>query len=252
MKALEFRIRAEFGMFRRHDSHPENSLTFGWMPKSAVLGVCGAILGLRGYSEGSPKPEFLDRLSSFKVAVAPLENSFDLKFRRTPFKRTTVKFNNYHGFGNKAGNMICSEQLLINPAFLVTIVSEDNRDFKELENKLRTNSAVFRPYMGKNEFVAEIEFFGLYDAVKNQDKIIECKSIYPISTNYQPNIRDTTSGNYTFAIMDEYPYSWDEKYRNICKIFAFRDGRMNCKEADEQIGTFYTIKNNENKIVFAF
>jgi len=252
MKALEFIISAEFGMFRKPDRQ-DPALTFNFIPKSAVLGICGAILGLDGYKNGK-SPEFLTKLNKFNIAVTPLyfkKTGFELA--KKPFSKTFVTFNNFHGYGNFDGNGIYTEQILIKPAYLITVISDEkDQYFQELEKKLHSGITSFRPYLGKNEFISNLEFKGAYTVSDNSNELVQCESIYAPSHNYKPNPRGSDATPLTFLIMDEYSYALDEHGRHCIRHFCYRDGELHNQEVDNAIGKLYLLKGEKSKTVFAF
>lgn len=264
MKALDFIISAEFGIFRvPHRIEP--SLTFSFIPKSAVLGVCGAILGLAGYAKRKQNPEFLEKLSCFKVAVAPLTKTNtepskanvapypDWTFASRPFRRSFVKFINFHGYGNVDGPGIYTEQLLIRPAYLVTLLADDgNKEFSELEKMLESKRTVFRPYLGKNEFLANVEFKGVSEAHGySSEQPFKCDSIYPVSFSFVPPEKNTAKRG-TFKILDDYAFSVDSNCKHKQRIFCFTESECYANNADLSVGKFYLLNGARDTIVFAF
>lgn len=246
LKALEFIIGAEFGIFRKPDSQ-DLGLTFSFIPKSAVLGVCGAIIGLGGYKEGSKIPEFLSKLSDFKIGVAPYENG---RPAEKPFRKIFVKFTNYHGYGNADGPLICTEQLLVEPAYKVTVIAdEDNHNFTDLYNKLKHEKTEFRPYLGKNEFLANMQFTGIYDARQCTDEIVSCTTIYPV-TSYKKPLRGSVLEIGTVQIDDDYAYLLNAEGQYMRKLFRFTNSQIHREEANAEIGKFYHIA--DSHVVFAF
>jgi hypothetical protein len=160
-----------------------------------------------------------------------------------------VTFNNYHGYGNADGNGIYSEQVLIRPGFLITVLAEDgNPHLSDLYKRLHSGTPEFRPYLGKNEFIAETELIGMHDAIGCNDEMVECGSIYAPSKNYSPG-RRTDYEPPSFSLADEYPYSFDSYGRHLCATFCFSDGTMPRYKADQSIGRFYRIG---KKVVYAF
>lgn len=252
MKALEFSISADFGMFRKPDQQ-DPALTFNFIPKSAVLGVCGAILGLGGYKDGSKTPEFLTALKDFKIAISPVLPK-NRNSNPHPFKKTFVKFNNSQGYGNADGNWLLTEQILIKPEYIVTVISNnDDAYLINLERHLKNRTSVFRPYLGKNEFISNIEFLGSYEVFECTDKLVECKTIYcPSETPRKSDPRTIAGVPYTFLIMEEYSHALDEYGHHVLKRFCLRDGSFYREEADLNIGQFYSLTKENKKVIFAF
>jgi len=249
MQALQFEIRAEFGIFRRPDKQ-EPSLTYNFIPKSTVLGMCGAVLGLSGF--GAPNKnkrlEFINRLKHLKISVSPIYGPPE---NPRPFLKTFVQFINYHGYGNVDGPLILKEQLLVRPAFRIAIIgAEDDENLIELTRRLKSREAVFRPYMGKNEFITDTKFVSLSKATVCKEGKFICSSIYPLS-GHVSGTREYDVSPPKLLVLDEYPYSYDESAKHICKRFCYQDGEIYSKGIDSDIGSFYRLDRSE-KIIFAF
>lgn len=242
-------VSADFGMFRRPDRQ-DPALTFNFIPKSAVLGICGAILGLEGYKHGKKRPEFLSSLQHFKVAITPLLQK-NTRSHPSPLRKTFVKFINFHGYGNVDGPWILTEQVLINPSYRLVVISDSEDEyFTKLEKHLRNRTSVFRPYLGKNEFICNMDFLGTYEVEEYTETICECESIYPPSGFV--NTRGSSGIPYTFTMLEEYSYGLDQYHRHKIKRFCFRDGSIHRKEADLELGAFLSLSGNSTKTVFAF
>jgi CRISPR-associated protein Cas5h len=249
MQALEFEIRAEFGIFKKPEKQ-DPSLTYNFIPKSTVLGMCGAILGLSGFGhpDKNKRLEFITHLEHLKIAVSPIYGPPE---QPRPFLKTFVKFINYHGYGNVDGSLILNEQLLIRPAFRITVIGAKNdENLIELAKHLKSQEAVFRPYMGKNEFIADTKFISLGKATVCKEGKFICSSIYPLS-GHVSGTREYDVSPPKLLVVDEYPYSYDESAKHICTRFCYQDGEIYGKGADLDIGSFYRIDGN-GKIVFAF
>jgi CRISPR-associated protein Cas5h len=147
-KLISFDIKADFGMLKKPDTNEPVYLTFNMLHKPALLGILGAIAGLRGFIKNGELPEYYKKLSELKVSIMPLEHE------KGNFSKTIIKYNNGTGMASeeKGGNLIVAEQTLIAPAFrcfvlLDTIIEEH----KTILNNILNYKAVFIPYLGKNE-----------------------------------------------------------------------------------------------------
>lgn len=248
MEALEFKLSGEFGMFRRPEKQ-KPALTFSLIPKSAVLGVCGAILGLEGYTSLRGMPEFWDKLQHLKVAISPL--SVDGTPLKQPVRKIFVKYLNYHGYGNVDGPDILEEQILVRPAFMATLLGTENDNlFSAIKKQLKSNSCVFRPYLGKNEFLANVEFVGEQKAEGFAGNKLSCSSIYTENPKYEPGVRATAMKMWSYLIRDDFSRGLDEFGRHIQTKVCYHDGEIVPDQADPNAGRFYKLESG--KTIFAF
>lgn len=240
--ALQFEISADFGNFRIPDCQDKN-LTFNFIPKTAVLGICGAIIGLPGYK--NKEAAFLKELGDFKISVKPLSDK--------PFRKIWVKFNNYHGYANKDGNGIYQDQLLVKPGYVITIIADDSNDkIKKIKSFLEKKETIYRPYLGKNEFICEINYLGTKKAKLNEANEFYCDSIYPINREFKTPARAMNKKMSEYVIYESYPYSYDSDYKFIKKNFCFEDGEIPVGKADLGIGAFYSLEDDNKRAIFAF
>ncbi len=153
MKLISFDIKSDFGFLKKPDiNEGEIFITYNMLHKPALLGVLGAIVGLRGYVKYGVLPEYYEQLINIRVGIMPLNDE------NGRYQKTNIKYNNSIGFGNldktnKFGETInITEQTLIKPAFRCYLELDDTI---EIQNKLIHNilnrKSEYLPYLGKNE-----------------------------------------------------------------------------------------------------
>lgn len=147
-KLISFDLRADFGFLKKPDVNDGLQLSYNMLHKPALLGILGAIAGLRGYEEKGQFPEYYERLKSLRVGIAPLEGAHE----RGNFTRTVITYTNTVGYANADGTLIVKEHTLCRPAYRC-FVSLDVTDevYRRLYDRIRTGEAAYVPYLGKNE-----------------------------------------------------------------------------------------------------
>jgi CRISPR-associated protein Cas5h len=160
MKSISFTLSGPFACFRKPDVNTKVYFTYNNIHKVALLGLLGAIIGLSGYRnerlfENSEKdyPEFYEVLSSLKVSVRPNgKNGY--------FSKKIQYFNNSVGYASKeeGGNLQVREQWLENPEWTIFLIQDKLNDsvWNKLCEYLLEKKSVFIPYLGRNDFPAEI------------------------------------------------------------------------------------------------
>ena len=150
-KLISFDLRADFGFFKKPDYNDGILLSFNMLHKPALLGILGAIIGLKGYERKGQLPEYYQRLKDLPVGIEPLEDSHE----RGNFQKTTVKYTNTVGYANQDGNLLIEEVMLIKPAYRCYLLLDNgNADYTQLYTNLKEGKAEYIPYLGKNEFQA--------------------------------------------------------------------------------------------------
>lgn len=154
-KLVSFDISGRFAFFKKPEINAGISFTYGFIHRPALLGLLGGVAGLGGFSQayGHKKkviPEYYQRLSGLPLAIAPLANN-------AIQRKTFITYTNTAGYANLDGNLIVKEQTLLNPHFRIfLLIDQENEIHNKLATCIAENNAEYIPYLGKNEFQAEI------------------------------------------------------------------------------------------------
>ncbi|WP_018676647.1 type I-B CRISPR-associated protein Cas5b [Riemerella columbina] len=149
MKLVSFDIQSDFAFFRKPETNNTLNVSYNMIHKPAILGILGAILGLRGYEEKGILPEYYEKLSDIKVGIAPLEH------QKGSFSKTPIKYTNTVGYANKGTNFLTEELTLIAPKYRIFILLDEQKpEQKTLLERLQIGQSEYIPYLGKNEFTA--------------------------------------------------------------------------------------------------
>ena len=124
MEILKFKLSGKSAFFKKPEVNTYCYFTYGNIHRVALLGILGAILGYKGYSQmqdilSNKKkkgklepsyPEFYEKLKDLKIAILPLNPKGVIT------KKIQI-FNNSVGYASKeqGGNLIVKEQWLENP-----------------------------------------------------------------------------------------------------------------------------------------
>jgi CRISPR-associated protein Cas5h len=178
-KLLSFDLESHMGFLKKPDINDGIYLTYNMIHKPALLGILGAIIGLRGYTENGTIPEYYDKLKNLQVGVEPL------KHEKGNFQKTVVKYCNGVGYasGEEGGNLIIVEQTLIKPTYRIYLLLDlEDSTQEKLYNYITECKAEYLPYLGKNDHstwwtkdnVKEYE----YEESKNNNESFSIKSIF--------------------------------------------------------------------------
>jgi len=164
MKVINFTLSGSTAFFKKPEVNTYYYFTYGNIHKVALLGMFGAILGYKGYSEYSKMmikvkkskelkygfPEFYEKLERLKLSIIP---NCDKGF----ISKKVQTFNNSVGYASKeqGGNLIIKEQWLENPSWDICFIV-DTEEAKKLAEYLINRKCVYIPYLGKNDHYANI------------------------------------------------------------------------------------------------
>lgn len=161
MEVLKFTISGETAFFKKPDVNEYAYFTYSHIHKVALLGIFGAILGLKGYGQMSKEddfPEFYEKLKDIKVGIVPKGKG--------EFSKKIQLFNNTVGYASKEeGNVLnVRQQWLFEPKWDVYVVVDDTT--QRLKEYLLESKCVYYPYLGSNDHPATISHVEMVNAEK--------------------------------------------------------------------------------------
>jgi CRISPR-associated protein Cas5h len=195
-KLISLDFYSGFGFLKKPDINEDIYLTYNCLHKPALLGIIGAIIGLKGYYQAYEKnkdelPEYFKELNTIKVGIQPINSN------NGNFQKTVITYNNSVGYASKeeGGNLIVKEQTLIKPSYRVYVLLDLEKEAeKKIYENLLNREAVFIPYLGKNDFQLYWKNFSEYSF-----KELNINASYSIATIFMKEkaikeIRSKTKG----------------------------------------------------------
>jgi CRISPR-associated protein Cas5h len=256
---ISFDLRADFACFKKPDINEGTILTFNSLHKPALLGVLGAVVGLKGYNKKGEFPEYYQAFKDLPIGIEPIEGFHE----KGNFSKTNIKYTNTVGYANADGTLIITEQTLIKPAFRCYIMVDDEIEHQAiLKERILKGESVYLPYLGKNEFSAwwDIETVKEYQFSTfspKADFTIDSMFIreYPIS---QQKVKPKFSlsalkmqNMASFMYFERLPIGFDEKlFQYQLAEFAFTDWTLKQDSVFENL--FAVQTSTENKIIQLF
>ena len=146
MLLISFDLCAQMGFLKKPDINDGIYLTYNMLHKPALLGMLGAIIGLRGYCQNGELPEYYQKLKHLKVGIQPL------KCDKGNYVKETLCYNNGTGFASNedGGNLVIKEQVLLSPSYRCFVLLDLSNPFeKTLYDNILSFRAEFLPYLGK-------------------------------------------------------------------------------------------------------
>lgn len=150
-KLISFDLRADLGFLKKPDYNEGMLLSYNMLHKPALLGILGAVIGLKGYQKKGELPQYYELLKDVPVAIGPLDGYHE----KGNFMKSSVKYSNTVGYANKDGNLLVEETMLLKPAYrCYLLLSLEKPEQAKLYECLKSGEAEFIPYLGKNEYQA--------------------------------------------------------------------------------------------------
>lgn len=236
VKVISFDIRADFGFFKKPETN-KIYLTYTIPPKPLILGILGAVIGLKGlkekYYEGAELPEYYEKLRNLKIGISPnRENNF-------PFSSIINIYNSNNSYAYSKSNTIIREQILIKPSYKIYIYcEEENEFFNKLSEFLKSGTTIFTPYMGKNDFPLEFSNFIEHkkiEEVSGDKGVIE--SVHFFNSNQEglynsprfilSKSPDEINEKETIEFYENTPIDYDDNLFYILKTVRYVDKEIN-------------------------
>ena len=165
MDVVVFRISGPYANFRKvYTTTSSNTLSFP--PRTTILGMVGAILG---YDNGDGRAFHLEKLSNLEVSVVVEKK---LEKMRVPVNYIHTK---------DGGRTQIILEIVKEPSYLIFIHEKNFEDWNRFIQMLKRNECVFTPYLGLSEFIAKVEFVGVFEAEKVIDFPCLVDSVIPQS-----------------------------------------------------------------------
>jgi CRISPR-associated protein Cas5h len=243
-RLISFDLQADFGFFRKPDVNEGLQLSYNMLHKPALLGILGAIAGLKGYAQKGQWPEYYTRLKDVPVGIEPL------KHERGNFTKAAITYTNTVGYANADGNLIVQESTLRSPAYRVYVLQNEADEVQSrLLTRIKNQESEFMPYLGKNEFTAWWENTADYTWEKfSASAGFTVTSLfireYPVrSQRLKPRFSPARSvvNQGKFAYFERLPVGFDQQLAQYeLAEFAYTDWTL---QAGAQIEDLYQVSN---------
>ena len=178
MKLISFNISGTFAAFR--DPSVTSNQTAYYIPsKSAVIGILGAMIGIKrsdnlGEIYGE---EFREFFKNTKIGI---------KFESIPKK---VTFFTNHRSLKESKTKPFKTELVENPKYIIHVITDDESS-KKLSNAIKKNEFVYSPYLGHAYCQAAVSDFKEMDAseIDSEGKKTQCV-VLDESETYNPDFK---------------------------------------------------------------
>lgn len=202
-KLVSVDLQAHFGFLKKPDVNDGIYLTYNILHKPALLGVLGAICGLRGYHvEGAmgfkDVPEYREKFKNLLVSIEPLEA------QKGNFSKDIIKYTNTVGYASfeQGGVLIIDEQTLISPSYRVYLLLDIKDELQNLlDKRLKNYDAEYIPYLGKNDHQLWWKNFQEWEIIENKFLPTEFFKIQSIFL--KPSDEKLEKNDKTFSLTEE-------------------------------------------------
>jgi CRISPR-associated protein Cas5h len=234
-KLISFDLYADMGFLKKPDINEKIYLTYNMLHKPCVLGILGAIAGLKGFTKNNEFPEYYKKYKDIPVGIKPIGEACE----RGNFSKNVTTYTNTIGFANADGNLIVSEQTLIRPAYRIfLLLNLEKKDEQTLYKHIRQQEATYIPYLGKNDYSAwwykeDVKEYSFQKFEGGEEFLIETIFIKEDAlvnqvVEHQARFRNNlTFLNGSFMYFEKLPIGYNPKlYQYDYADFAYTDWRL--------------------------
>jgi CRISPR-associated protein Cas5h len=166
-EVLVFDLSGRYGTFKTPET-TRSAMTFPFPPRTSVLGLVGAILGLPKNSYWADV-SFRDSVVAVEVLRPGRRSGVMVNFTQTKdslvFKAEGIMIpipKNPLAAGSRGMNTQQRLDLLVEPTFRIYFGIADASVMDKLEQSLRDHLFAYPPYLGHANFLGEVNFVGRY------------------------------------------------------------------------------------------
>ncbi len=199
LPVIVFRYRARFGHFLRAEASV-SALTYPVPPRTALMGMIGAVLGL-------PKDTPQVELRESRIAVCgavPQRHWHRVKLRKDPPAALSMRVKRGStGQKNPAPEMatLNKQEWLFKPDYEI-VASLPSTYHEEFTDRLRNRRWHYQPCMGLSEMLADLEFVSDGKAtLLPPDSNVLCESVARLTEGTSINRRRTVEGGVPLAML---------------------------------------------------
>lgn len=193
MRVCVFQIKGQYGHWRKWFT-TTSSLTYSFPPRTAIIGLIGAILGIKRDKIPETFP-----VDSTHVAICPVKpidkGRMPQNWRQSPLAIKNGKIDR-ESLKKMNENFQSNLEIIRYPEYQIVFNHRDKTLLKELVKRLEDKRWVFQPYLGIMGFLADVEFQSEDDVEEKHEKRVEIASILPLNEESEKNIDLSESTNY--------------------------------------------------------
>ena len=225
MEVLNFVLKGQMAHFKNPENNLNVELTYGNIHKPALLGLLGAVVGLKGRNQYKELGyiEYYNELKDLEIAIVP---------HKPYWNKFIDELTNTTGFANKQFNQIIRRQYLANVSWDIYIRQNTVKDdlWKVLKFNLLNGISYYHISLGCRKNSARIENVKILED-KKIENIDYCDSIIKFSdvNNIQ---QETISDNWdiAFCLKENMPIGLDKNTLYTKEDLMFTSNKLNFKK----------------------
>lgn len=248
MEVCIFQVKGSHAYWKKGFSSGGSPLTFGFPPRTAVVGLIGAVLGI---DRDRLAQEF--QIQETNTAVIPLsplvKDRLPQNWRQGPptIEKNRVKPSKFNE------SFQANIEIVRNPRFAIVFTHKNAKLMHNLVERLQEKKWFYPPYLGSLGFLADVEFDYEDEASENSGVNIVLHSVLPL-TETQAKFVGLHQDN--LCIREEgvpLDVLKDRAFRYVAYVYAEKTGgplKISTKDNAHRISYFHLKRANKNVVFF--
>jgi CRISPR-associated protein Cas5h len=252
-KFLVFDVYSDYGHFRKYYT-TSSPLTFSVIPRTAIIGIISAIIGIPKDIYGNNNSDYFELLKPNNTIIAlsllnPI-NKIRLGLNLLDCKSDGQRTRIFHDISKlkeplKIYRTQVNIEFLKNPKYRIYISIEDKDIYQKLKYNLLNKLTVFTPYMGLSFCLLNYQYINEYEIKEikenynsNFDTIIDIDNLEDLELNLESDNK--------FYMKEKIAYLMDNKRQTIkYKTFLFENNGKPIKATLKKTLILKDITNNQ-------
>ncbi|GIU82902.1 MAG: type I-B CRISPR-associated protein Cas5 [Acidobacteria bacterium] len=231
-----FRLSGEFAHWRKWFT-TTSALTFSFPPRTAIIGLVGAVLGIQRDDVPIKFPA-----DQTRIAVSPLvaieKSRLAENWRQTPPQISAGKFRYVKMHENFQSNM----EVIRRPCYRIFFWHEDTRLLDELKRRLQQKRYVYTPYLGILGFLAKIEWEGEDTAHESLKSEAEICTVLPLDEESAKHARLKGTSSYVREERIPNEVFPGRQFSYLHLAYVPRDANMISVQAEKEVLSVFELK----------
>jgi len=249
MRVCVFQIKGLYGHWRKWFT-TTSPLTYSFPPRTSIIGLIGAIVGVAREDIPSVFP-----CARTQIAICPtkpiLKDRMPENWRQSPvsFRKGKLDKSSVEKF---AEGFQSNLEIIRNPSYRIVFGYHGEGSFamEDFIQRLKQKRWTFQPYLGIMGFLADIQFESVDEAIEQRENQVELHSVLPLSKEMEPLVDISESNVYTREerIPIEVLPARQFLYLNVAYIES--NGKPLIIKARSKPISFYHLKYLQQNVIF--
>lgn len=249
MKVCIFRINGQYGHWRKWFT-TTSPLTYSFPPRTSVVGLIGAIAGVKRERIASIFP-----CARTQIAICPtkpiVKDRMPENWRQSPVSFRNGKLDKCSAEKSVEGFQ-SNLEIVRDPSYRIVFGYQGKKEFamEEFIQRLKQKHWTYQPYLGIMGFLADVEFESEDDAVNQEGKEVELHSVLPLSEATEHLVDISESEVYTREERMPVEVLLGRQFLYLNVAYIQSNGKPLLVKAKSKPVSYFRLKHLQQNVIF--